>query len=75
VKTFWPQRSKARGFLIENLALKCRKKIAGISSKETKNQFIVDNNSRAINHKEDSQIPRKKGHWANRDFSEYEKVY
>ena len=33
MKNFWPRRSDAKGFSIENLARKYREKISGVSSK------------------------------------------
>ena len=75
MKNFWPRRSDAKGFSIENLARKYREKIYSVSSKEKTNQLLDDMNSRST--KEDykflstSHLSIKSGHWANRDFSEY----
>ena len=78
MKNFWPKRSKAKGFSIENLARKYREKISNISSNEIKNKFLDDRNLKSIN--EDikfiykTPLTIKRGHWANRDFSEYKKA-
>tara|TARA_Y100001968_G_scaffold100296_1_gene90226 strand:+ start:162 stop:398 length:237 start_codon:yes stop_codon:yes gene_type:complete len=77
VKIFWPYRSKAKGFSIENLADKYREKISSLSSDKTSNQFSDDRNLKSIidiNHIEISPMVVKRGHWANRDFSEYKEV-
>tara|TARA_B100000700_G_C14208828_1_gene473853 strand:+ start:229 stop:468 length:240 start_codon:yes stop_codon:yes gene_type:complete len=78
VKIFWPYRSKAKGFSIENLADKYREKISSLSSDTTSNQFLDDRNLKSINidsnHIERSPIVVKRVHWANRDFSEYKEV-
>ena len=78
MKNFWPNRSKAKGFSIENLARKYREKISRNSSNEISNQFLVDRNLKStkedFNHIGISHLPIKKGHWANRDFSEYRDV-
>ncbi len=78
MKNFWPHRAKARGFSIENLALTYREKISGISSNQSLDRSLDDRNLKSIN--EDSKtisvadLSIKRGHWANRDFSEYNKV-
>tara|TARA_Y100001968_G_C18760700_1_gene437594 strand:+ start:241 stop:480 length:240 start_codon:yes stop_codon:yes gene_type:complete len=78
VKFFWPNRSKAKGFLIENNACKYRENISSLSSKKISNQFSDNRNLKSI--KEDSiyidisHLSIKRGHWANRDFSEYREV-
>ena len=75
LKNFWPYRSKAKGFSIENLARKYREKMSRVSSSKNSNQFVDDKNLKSI--KEDSKhidiahLSIKRGHWANRDFSEY----
>ena len=74
MKNFWPQRSKAEGFSIENLALKYREKISSLSSKTKLNQLLYESNSKSINQIATSHISIKKGHWANRDFSEYKEA-
>ena len=75
VKNFWPNRSKAKGFSIDKLARKYREKISSVSSNESSNQFLVNRNLRYINeysNQMDISIKSKRrGHWANRDFSEY----
>ncbi len=75
MKNFWPHRSKAKGFSIENLASKYREKISIISSNKTSTQFSDDTNIKLIS-EVNINIPitsesNPKGHWANRDFSEY----
>tara|TARA_Y100001968_G_C18791848_1_gene451537 strand:- start:61 stop:333 length:273 start_codon:yes stop_codon:yes gene_type:complete len=75
LKIFWPQRSDARGFSIENLAKKYREKIARNSSNKKTSPLLEDTNSTCT--KEDkknlelSNLSIKREHWANRDFSEY----
>jgi len=75
VKIFWPYRSDPKGFSIQNLARKYREKISGVSRSTISNQLLDDKNLQSL--KQDiqtfplSQISIKKGHWANRDFSEY----
>ena len=75
MKKFWPNRSIAKGFSIERLARKYREKISKVSSDENVNESLYDININSI--KEDSSIIVSsnikliKGHWANRDFSEY----
>tara|TARA_B100001250_G_scaffold113248_1_gene95731 strand:+ start:363 stop:605 length:243 start_codon:yes stop_codon:yes gene_type:complete len=75
VKNFWPHRSKAKGFSIEKLARKYREKISIVSSNESSNQFLVNRNLRPINEYSNqmdrSDKSKRRGHWANRDFSEY----
>lgn len=80
MKDFWPHRSKAKGFSIENLARKYRLKISrsSVSSNENSNQLL--DNSNLLSLEEDSKeisiadLSCKRIHWANRDFSEYKKV-
>ena len=77
MKKFWPRRSDVRGFLIKNIPSKYREKIYRISFEKSSNQFLDDRNIKYnqeySNHKYSSISPlfKKKGHWANRDFSEY----
>tara|TARA_Y100001968_G_C19358194_1_gene718331 strand:- start:945 stop:1196 length:252 start_codon:yes stop_codon:yes gene_type:complete len=75
VKIFWPHRSDAKGFSIENLARKYREKISSSSSSKISNQLLDDNKLGSTKedseHLEISQIALKRVHWANRDFSEY----
>ena len=78
MKNFWPHRSKAEGFSIQNLARKYRLKISRTSSKEISNQFLEERNLISIN-EEDKKLSTanfsiKKIHWANRDFSEYKEA-
>ena len=80
MKNFWPHRSRAKGFSIQNLARKYRLKISNssVSLNEPSNQLIDGNNLISI--KEESEknsianLSIKKVHWANRDFSEYKKA-
>ena len=75
MKIFWPHRSSAKGFSIENLARKYREKISEVSFNRFSNQLLDDTNLQSSNkeseHKRLSHLPIKRGHWANRDFSEY----
>ena len=76
MKFFWPNRERARGFSNEIISLKYREKTANFASIETQSQCKIDNNLRSknkvINNVESYMKSRKKNHWANRDFSEYE---
>ena len=78
VKNFWPHRSKAKGFSIQNLARNYRLKISSDSLKETSNQLSDDKN--IISFREEvskisiDNLSLKRIHWANRDFSEYKKA-
>ena len=80
MKNFWPHRSKAKGFSIQNLALNYRLKISNssLSSNEIPDQHIDDTN--VISMKEESKrismanLSIKRIHWANRDFSEYKEA-
>ncbi len=75
MKNFWPHRSKAEGFSIQNLARKYRLKISSVSSNQISNKLVDDRN--VISMKEESKkistvnLSIKRIHWANRDFSEY----
>ena len=75
VKIFWPHRSEVKGFSIENLARKYRDKISSVPYNKNSKPLLDDGNLKSP--KEDikkvalSHIYIKKGHWANRDFSEY----
>ncbi|KGG20090.1 hypothetical protein [Prochlorococcus marinus] len=80
MKNFWPHRSSAKGFSIQNLASKYRLKISSssVSSNEVSNQFL-DNRNLVSMKEEDKKISIanlsiKRIHWANRDFSEYKKA-
>tara|TARA_B100000945_G_scaffold189512_1_gene152209 strand:+ start:114 stop:353 length:240 start_codon:yes stop_codon:yes gene_type:complete len=78
LKNFWPHRSRARGFAISNIDLQYRDKISKMSSSKISNQFLNDRNLKSIedesNQKVIEQLSIKRGHWANRDFSEYRQV-
>ena len=75
MKNFWPHRPDPKGFSIENLPHRYLEKNNSGSSNKISNHLIVDRNLESIN--EDSKeiwisyFPGKRGHWANRDFSEY----
>ena len=80
MKNFWPHRSKAKGFSIQNLARNYRLKISKdrVSSNEISEQLVDDTNLISIQ-KESKKISIanlsiKRMHWANRDFSEYKQA-
>ena len=78
MKFFWPRRSEAKGFSIENLASKYREKISRLSSNKIQNQISYEKNIKFMQEKckklEVSNLCIKRGHWANRDFSEYKQA-
>ena len=80
MKNFWPHRSEAKGFSIQNLARKYRLKISNsiASSNEVSNQLLGNRNllSTIEEGKKISitNLSIKKTHWANRDFSEYKEA-
>ena len=78
MKIFWPHRSKANGFSIQTLAFKYREKITRLPAYKISNQLLADTNlkpnSEGVNHLEVSPQLKIRGHWANRDFSEYRDV-
>ena len=77
MKNFWPHRSKAKGFSIQNLARNYRLKISNssVSLNEISDQPLDD--ATLISMKEEGEkisianLSIKRIHWANRDFSEY----
>ena len=77
MKNFWPHRSKAKGFSIQNLARNYRLKISNssVSLNEISDQPLDD--APLISMKEEGKkisitnLSIKRIHWANRDFSEY----
>jgi len=75
VKIFWPHRSKAKGFSIQNLALKYRDKMTSVSTNKISCELSVGRNLNPITEdKNEIRISHesiRKVHWANRDFSEY----
>ena len=80
MKNFWPNRSRAKGFSIKNLARNYRLKISSSShsSNEISDQLLDDTNLISMK-KEGEKIliansSFKRIHWANRDFSEYKEV-
>tara|TARA_Y100001968_G_scaffold10225_1_gene8578 strand:- start:854 stop:1093 length:240 start_codon:yes stop_codon:yes gene_type:complete len=78
MKNFWPNRSKANGFSIQNLAREYRLKISGTSCGEVLNQSLDNNDSKSTKNKTNNisvvNISIKRTHWANRDFSEYKEA-
>ena len=80
MKNFWPHRSKAKGFSIQNLARNYRLKITKtrVSSNEISDQLLDD--ATLISMKEEGKkipitnLSIKRIHWANRDFSEYKEA-
>ena len=80
MKIFWPNRSKAKGFSIQKLALNYRLKISNsrVSLNEISDQLLDDTN--IISMKEEGEkisivnLSIKRIHWANRDFSEYKEA-
>ena len=80
VKNFWPHRSKAKGFSIQNLARNYRLKIlkSTVSSNEISDQLLDDKNLISIKEESDKSkiinLSMKRIHWANRDFSEYKEA-
>ena len=75
MKIFWPYRSKAKGFSIQKFADKYLEKNSSVSSPKIANKFSGDRNLKPIKKDGDyiaiSPLGSKRGHWANRDFSEY----
>ena len=75
MKIFWPHHSDPKGFSIENLARKYREKISSVSNMKNSNKLSDDMNLEIIKEdvkvKEIAPLSIKRGHWANRDFSEY----
>ena len=78
LKNFWPHRSDAKGFSIENLARKYREKISYNSPNETPKDSVNDSDLNSFNIKTKhifrSDTSSNRVHWANRDFSEYRNV-
>ena len=80
MKNFWPHRSQAKGFSIQNLARNYRLKVSNssVSSNEISDQLLDDAN--LISMKEEGKkisianLSIKRIHWANRDFSEYKEA-
>ena len=75
MKIFWPHRSEAKGFSIEKLARKYHEKISFLSSNKISNSLPEGTDLQSTNEdskqKELINLSIKRGHWANRDFSEY----
>ena len=79
MKIFWPHRSKAKGFSIQNLARNYRLKISNsrVSSNEISDQLLDDANLISMEEGKKISIANlsiKRIHWANRDFSEYKEA-
>ena len=78
MKIFWPHRSKAKGFSTENLVFKYPEKSSSLSSDKISNQLVAERNLKSrieeSNQMGNYNLSYKKGHWANRDFSEYREV-
>ena len=80
MKNFWPHRSEAKGFSIQNLARKYRLKISNsiASSNEVSNQLLGNRNLISMNEESKKistvNLSLKRIHWANRDFSEYKEA-
>ena len=78
MKNFWPHRSNAEGFSIQNLARKYRLKSSSVSSNQKSNKPLENRN--VISMKEGSKkistvnLSIRRIHWANRDFSEYKEA-
>ncbi len=77
MRIFWPQRSQAKGFSIR-FASNYREELTSSSSKKNSNQSSSDNElkhtkikSQNIN---ETHLSIFRGHWANRDFSEYKEA-
>mgnify|MGYP001403703906 CR=1 FL=1 len=80
MKNFWPHRSKAKGFSIQNLASNYRLKRSNsrVSSNKISDQ-LLDNTNLIFKQEEGKKISIanlsiKRIHWANRDFSEYKEA-
>ncbi len=77
MKKFWPHRSNAKGFSIQNFASKNRLNISRSfdNSNQSSNKILDDWNLMSIKEKVKkgviSDVSIRKIHWANRDFSEY----
>ena len=78
MKNFWPHRSEATGFSIEKLASKYREKISSVSSNKKSNQIFNDIKFNSFQGRPSmvfkAPLSRRRGHWANRDFSEYKEA-
>ena len=78
MKKFWPNRSDAKGFSLENHRRENLKKTSGVIAKIRSNQSLglknLKSNQEDINDRAITHLPISKGHWANRDFIEYRDV-
>ena len=80
MKIFWPHRSKAKGFSIQNLARNYCLKTSNprVSSNEISDQLLDDTNLISMKEECDktkiTNLGVKRIHWANRDFSEYKEA-
>ena len=75
MKNFWPHRSKAEGFSIQNLARQYGLKIPSVSPSEISNQLLDESDLLSVREENKKisivNLSIKRTHWANRDFSEY----
>ena len=74
LKNFWPHRSKATGFAISNIAFKYRDKIESLPCSKFSNDRNLKSMVEESGQKTIEQFSVKRGHWANRDFSEYRQI-
>tara|TARA_Y100001968_G_scaffold306612_1_gene323592 strand:- start:652 stop:897 length:246 start_codon:yes stop_codon:yes gene_type:complete len=80
MKKFWPNRSKAKGFSIKNIAHKYRFNVCGLRSlKDVHSNKLLDDRDKiflkeGIENNSIHNLSIKRMHWANRDFSEYKKA-
>ncbi len=76
MRNFWPQRPSAKGFSIENLALRYREKLAKVSSSNVREKELHNERRSNVIKIEKKGILKSQPysnsiHWANRDFAEY----
>ena len=80
MKNFWPHRSKAKGFSIQNLARNYRLKLSNSSVYPNKISDQLLDHANLTSMKEEgnnmsiANLSIKRIHWANRDFSEYKEA-
>ena len=74
MKFFWPHRSNAKGFAIQRLESKYTENFPSISSSQLSIDNILKSPNKHSKNTSLSDLPIKKVHWANRDFSEYRNV-
>ena len=72
---FWPRRSTPQGFSIEKLANGYKQKISENSlSKNQKSVIQLYREKDLSNQNKIKTLTLTNSHWANRDFSEYNKI-